>query len=168
MVEGLLCIKQLFSTESNESPSSFLMSSSSLSRFTALTALTDFVSEPAEETTALDVDLTPACAPAMLLLFRVTTMLFLRKSFPLGFWSLLDSAECCRVGERPKSKVKSSAGLGLSLPCLRLRMRFSISATLHKADAWEPRREERTFLARWAVRMKRRTQELSYGSRGEN
>lgn len=145
LVEG-----SLFSTESNESPSSFLMSSSSLSRFTALTVLTDFVSEPAKGTTvtALDVDLAPACAPAMLWLFRVTTALFLRKSFPLRFWSLLDSAECCRVGERPKSEVKSSAGLGLCTPCLRLWMRFSISPTLFRAEVWEPCREDGTFLAR--------------------
>lgn len=64
--EGLPCIKKLLSTELKESPSSFLMSSSSLSRLTPFTTLTDFVSEPAEGTTAsaaLDLDSTPTSGP---------------------------------------------------------------------------------------------------------
>lgn len=78
MEEGLPG-KKRSPTESNDSPRSFLMSSSSLSRLTPLTTLSDFV--------ALDPDLTPTAPPfgnpaaavVVVMSLTVTAALFLRK-----------------------------------------------------------------------------------------
>lgn len=154
-------VRKLLSSESNESPSSFFMSSSSLSRLMPPTTLN-------VASAALDLDLTPtsgpcgdvaaAAAAAVLLLFRATAVLLLRKRFPLRLWSLLDCAEFCTeasrcwaaagVGETSKSEVKFSAGFVACPTCCRLRMRLSIWASRLRAAVWEPRREDETFLSR--------------------
>jgi len=150
MEEGLPG-KKRSPTESNDSPRSFLMSSSSLSRLTPLTTLSDFV--------ALDPDLTPTAPPfgkpaaavVVVMSLTVTAALFLRKRIPFRLRLPLDCAESCtgasrdraaRGGEIPTPEVWFSAGCGprLASPwtCLRLRTRLSIWARLLRAAAWEP------------------------------
>ena len=163
-------VRRLLSSESIESPSSFFMSSSSLSRLTPPTTLNDASGTTASA--ALDLDLTPTCGPcgdvaaetaaAVLLLLRATAVLLLRKRFPLRLWSLLDCAECCTGasrdwaakggGETPKSEVKFSAGFAACPACCRLRMRLSIWASRLRAAVWEPRREDEAFLSRGGER----------------
>lgn len=93
-------IKKLLSIEFNESPRSFLMSSSSLSRHTPLNTLPEFVSKPSEGTTAsaaLDLNLTPTSGlcGALAAAAAVMAALLLRKRFPFRLCSLLDCAESC-------------------------------------------------------------------------
>lgn len=133
--EGLSRLK-LLSVESEESPSSFLMSSSSLSRLTPLTSLTDFDSKPNEGTdAALDLDLKatsgplgdPAEAAAVSVLSTATATLLLRKRFPFWLSSVLDCVESSTGaprdwattggGENPMSEVRLWAGIGPSLVC---------------------------------------------------
>ena len=136
---------KLLSVESQESPSSFLMSSSSLSRFTPLTTLMDLISKPAKESSApaaLDLDLTPTSGPfgdpeaaaVLALSTALAAALFLRKRFPFRLWSLLDWAE---TGTLVVSGGGELRCLASSWTCLRLRMLPSIWASLLRAAVWE-------------------------------
>lgn len=157
LLEEALWGLKLSSVESKESPSSFLMSSSSLSRLIPLTTLSVFLSKAAGGTiqpTSLGLHVTPTSGPfgdALLQLSTVTAALFLRKRFPFGLWSLLDCDEASTdfntlsgCGELPL--------LACSRACWRLRIRISIWSSLLFAAVWEPSREDDTYLFKWGKR----------------
>lgn len=143
---------RLSSPESTHSPSSFLMSSSSLSKHTPLTTFGGFFSNMAEVTTSAVFGCPvpndePGGEPTATTF--ATAVLFFRNRFPFWPSSLLDSAETGLSSTFGGDGMVTISDVACFWVCWRLWMRLSIWASLLITAVWELWRDEGTLLWRW-------------------